>query len=787
MKNFFTMSLFSIKALLGCVEGLGVRTHNEQKDILIKCLKRIPTLLVFFVILSCGTQEPINTKPEHPNLILTPSGVKSMRANFGQVPLFDKSVKETRAEVDAEIANGIEVPIPKDLAGGYTHERHKSNFFIMQKAGVLFQITGEVKYAEYIREMLLEYHKMWPTIGKHPATRSYARGKLFWQCLNDANWLVYTAQAYDCIYDWLDEETRINLNSELFKPYADYVSIENPKFHNRLHNHSTWANAAVGMIGLVMDDEELIDRALYAFDVGETQDLKADNDGGTLNLKGYKEGGFIAQIDHSFSPDGYYTEGPYYQRYAMYPFLIFAQGLATKKPELKIFEYRDGLLIKAVYALINQTNSQGEFFPINDSQKGMSLASRELIHAVSMAYHYGSNDPGLLSIVEKQERVPLEDAGLSSAKAVAEGKAKPYKYKSLELTDGAAGDEGALGILRSDDVTLVMKYAKHGMGHGHFDRLGFLLYDETGEVIQDYGAARWVNIEHKDGGGYLKENHSWSKETVAHNTLVVDKDSHFDHKVKAADKMPGTPYYFYSDSVVQIASAKELNAYKDKDVIMQRSMAVISIEELERPLIIDLFSVQAPEGTRYDLPLYYVGHFMSSNQKFETNNVLKPMGKHDGYQHLWAEAQTTLEGSTYRMTWFNKKRFYSVTSVVKSGDEMILTRIGANDPNFNLRRDPGMIHRRTDGNTLFASLYEMHGSYDYSTERPLNLFTSIVDMKVLHESAEYAAVQFQLESGASYQFTISLKDDDESGIHSIEASNGQLNWTGVFDFKKKEK
>lgn len=749
-------------------------------------MKKILLLLIVVVTLSCGKQEALKSvSGEHPNLILTVDGVQAMRNSFGSVPLFDKSVKETKEEVDFEMEKGIDVPVPKDLAGGYTHERHKTNFFIMQKAGVLFQITGEVKYAEYIRDMLLAYHKMWPTIGKHPEERSYSRGKLFWQCLNDANWLVYTAQAYDCIYDWLDVETRTKLNDELFKPYADYVSVENPKFHNRLHNHSTWANAAVGMIGLVMDDAELIDRALYAFDIEEAQDLKADNDGGLLDLKGYKEGGFLAQIDHSFSPDGYYTEGPYYQRYAMYPFLIFAQGLATKMPELKILEYRDGLLIKAVYALINQTNAQGEFFPINDSQKGMSLASRELIHAVSMAYHYGGNDASLLSIVEEQGRVPLEDAGLAAAKAVAGGKAKPYQFKSMELSDGAGGDEGALGILRSDELTLVMKYAKHGMGHGHFDRLGFLLYDEQGEVIQDYGAARWVNIEHKDGGGYLKENHSWSKTTLAHNTLVVDKDSHFDGKVKAADRIAGTPYYFYSDDYIQLASAKELNAYDG--VSMHRTMVIAKVGELEKPIVLDLFSVQAPKDTRYDLPLYYVGEFMSSNQKFETNNTLAPMGQHDGYQHLWAEAQTKLDGDTYQMTWFNNKRFYTVTSLVAPDDEMILTRIGANDPNFNLRRDPGLIHRRTGDNTLFASLYEMHGSYDYSTERPLNLFTSIADLKVLHESPEYVAIQLQLKSGASFHFAISLKDNNESGNHSIEGPDGTLNWTGVFDFKKLEK
>lgn len=743
------------------------------------------SVAVVLALFSCvGGEMPAEQQSlsdKHPSLVLTPVGVAEIKSNLGRVPLFDQTLETVIKEVDAEIAHGIEVPVPKDLAGGYTHERHKSNFFIIQKAGVLFQITGDEKYAVYVRDMLLAYAKMWPTIGKHPAERSYARGKIFWQCLNDANWLVYVSQGYDCIYDWLDESTQRKLNNELFRPYAEYVSIENPQFFNRIHNHSTWGNAAVGMIGLVMDDEELVNWALYGLDIKVPGDIVKDNDGGDIQLDGQKEAGFLAQIDHSFSPDGYYTEGPYYQRYAMYPFLIFAQALANKKPELKILDYRDGLLIKAIYALINQTNADGEFFPINDSQKGMSLASRELVNAVSMAYAFGGNDPGLLSIIEEQGRVPLNNAGMAAAKGVAEGQAQKFEYKSLELTDGAEGDEGAIGIIRSQDVTLVMKYAKHGMGHGHFDRLGFLLYDETGEIIQDYGAARWVNIEHKDGGGYLKENHSWAKETVAHNTLVVDKDSHFDGKVKPADKTSGTPYYFLGGDSVQIVSAKELNAYDN--IGMQRTMAVLNIEELENPLVVDLFSVQAPEGTRYDLPLYYMGEFMSSNQKFETNNDLTPLGKNDGYQHLWAEGQTDLKGDIFSMTWFNKKRFYTVTSVVESGDEMILTRIGANDPNFNLRRDPGLIHRRKGDNTLFASLYEIHGNYDYASERPINSFTSISKLEVLHQSEAYVVVGFALKSGESYQFAFSLSDDGETSKHEVETSAGRWEWKGIYDLK----
>ena len=212
---------------------------------------------------------PVSHAGEHPKLIMTKAGIERIRAESGAVPLFDATVQEVKAEVDAEIALGIDIPIPKDYSGGYTHERHKRNFFIAQKAGVLYQILEDEKYANYVRDMLFQYEAMYEDLPLHPKERSYARGKLFWQCLNDSNWLVYMSQAYDAIFDFLSAEEREQLERNLFRPFADHISIDNPQFFNRVHNHSTWGNAAVGMIGLVMGDEELVERALYGIPFDE--------------------------------------------------------------------------------------------------------------------------------------------------------------------------------------------------------------------------------------------------------------------------------------------------------------------------------------------------------------------------------------------------------------------------------------------------------------------------------------------------------------------------------------
>lgn len=721
----------------------------------------------------------------HPTLILTKSGVEMIKNSKVEAPLFNQVLEATKAEVDAEIELGIFVPVPKDMAGGYTHERHKLNFFIMQKAGNLFQITGDEKYAIYIRDMLMEYAELYPKLGIHPTNKSYATGKIFWQSLNDANWLVYTSQAYDCIYDWLKKKEVKHLNKKLFRPFADYISVESPQFFNRVHNHSTWGNAAVGMIGIVMDDEELIKRALYGLDKDDLDENLMDNDGGLIKLKDKDGAGFFAQLDHAFSPDGYYTEGPYYQRYAISPFILFAKALENNRPDVKIFEYRNGLLKKGVYALLYQTNTQGEFFPINDAQKGMSFRSRELIAAVDIVYDDCGNEPQLLSVAQKQGEVTLDASGFAVARDIALGKAKSFGVNSVELTDGKDGDEGALGILRSandvDELTLLYKYTSQGLGHGHFDKLGYVLYDKHGEVIQDYGAARWVNIDQKGGGRYLKENKTWAKQTIAHNTMVVNEKSHFGGKFKVANDYHSEGYIFDTKNKdFLFVSAKDFNAYSD--VELHRSMALFQDETFEKPVVIDVFRVSAKTENQYDLPLWFQGHLLNADFEYESvKNSMNTLGEAHGYQHLWKTAEGKSASGTAQISWFEKGHFYTMVSAVDSTDALIFGRVGANDPEFNLRPDPCFIIRKKgQKDAIFVSVIEPHGDYSTVTETPNHPYGELENVAVLHSDNDYTAVSWSAKNGKSWTLIISNQNNDENATHTLSIGDKKHEWKGGF-------
>lgn len=720
---------------------------------------------------------------EHPNLIMTKSGVEKIRNNLGKVPLFDATLKSVQKEVDAEIALGIDTPIPKDFSGGYTHQRHKKNFIIAQKAGALYQILQDDKYAKYIKDMLFQYEAMYKDLPAHPQERSYARGKLFWQCLNDSNWLVYMSQAYDAIYNTLSEKEHDKLQNNLFRPFADYISVDNPQFYNRVHNHSTWGNAAVGMIALVMDDEELLQRALYGIeDDGLELGLK-DNDGGFIKVAGQKSG-FLANLEDPFSPEGYFTEGPYYQRYAMYPFLILGLAMENVKPELKVFQHKDNVLLKGVDALLNLSDADGDFFPLNDGQKGMSYYTPALVTAVDIAYYYGNNNPSLLGIAEKQNAVLLDQSGLSVAIGVRDGKGKPFVKNSVNFSDGHDGKQGGVGILRygNEDLTLVFKYAAHGLSHGHYDKLSYSLHANGDEVLQDYGLSRFVNIGQKGGGNYLKENKTWAKQTIAHNTLTVNEKSHFNGDYETGSKYHSDLHVFDSSNPdVQVVSATETNAYPGTE--MHRTMAMIKHKNFEKPYVLDIMKVKSDSRNQYDFPFYFLGQMIKANFKYDSPSSLSALGESNGYQHLYLEGKGKPSSDSTQFSWLGDGKFYTLTTATDSNDEILLTRIGANDPNFNLRREAAIMVRRKDTkDTVFASVIEPHGSYSPVSESSINSNSNISELKVVHDSKKYTAVSITDLKGNESVFILSNVETSTSKKHKLKVDGKLYRWTGAYHF-----
>lgn len=122
---------------------------------------------------------------QHPCLLLTPEGVAEMRAALGTNEGFDASVAEVLAEADRSLTEPIVVPMPKDGGGGYTHEKHKDNYYVMYYCGIAYQLTGKEVYAQKVVDMLDSYAALYPSLDFHPVTLSKTPGRIFWQTLNE--------------------------------------------------------------------------------------------------------------------------------------------------------------------------------------------------------------------------------------------------------------------------------------------------------------------------------------------------------------------------------------------------------------------------------------------------------------------------------------------------------------------------------------------------------------------------------------------------------------------------
>lgn len=668
--------------------------------------------------------------------------------------------EQARSEifVNDMIEQGIIMPTPADPGGGYTHEQHKQNYKSIYLAGQLYRITGDTKYKEHVREMLLAYAELYPTLGPHPARKKQNHGKIFWQVLNDAVWLVNAIQGYENIRDELDDAERKKIDDQLFRNAVKFLSEDSVATFDLIHNHATWATAGVGMTGYVLGDKDMVDRAL----------LGSDKSGKV---------GFLKQTDLLFSPEGYYGEGPYYQRYALMPFMVFADAIERNDPDRKIFEHRDGILLKALNTTVQLTYGSF-FFPFNDAIRDKSLNTEELYHGISIAYNK-TRDPALLSIAQEQGRTVLTPAGQAVSRDLAAGKAKPFPFKTMLLRDGPNGDQGAVALIRNGtglkSSALVIKNSSQGLGHGHFDKLGWQFYDNGNEIIRDYGAARFLNIEAKEGGVYLPENETWAKQTVAHNALVVDEKSHFNGKLSIAENHAPTQLYFSDEADAQISSAQIDTAYGG--VTMVRTMASLQVEGLDHPLIVDIMRANSNAVHRYDLPLHYSGQIMRLGFDVSSNVASRPvLGPASGYQHIWVDAIGAPTNDNAFVTWLLGDRFYTWRLANGAGTQIILGESGANDSNFNLRREPIIIARNNGQNSVFASVLEMHGRYDGAAEQTVKSDSQIKSLS--YESiGGNDIMMIETLSGDRTAFAISY-DSASDKSHEVIYQGQKLVWNG---------
>ncbi|MFM2656917.1 heparinase II/III domain-containing protein [Vibrio owensii] len=708
-------------------------------------------------------------------ILLTEAEVELLRKEVGKPSLMGKSIEANRKELEAFMRLPLDVPGHGE-AGGYEHNRHKQNYTYMNLAGRLFLITQEEKYAQFVKDLLAIYAEKYLTFDFHVQKNTNPTGRLFHQILNEHCWLMFTSLAYSCVASVMTEEERTAVVERIFEPMLDMFTVKYAHDFDRIHNHGIWAVAAVGICGLAIGKPEYLEMSVYGQDRDDT-------------------GGFLAQISQLFAPSGYYMEGPYYHRYAIRPTCVFAEVVHRHMPEVDIYNYKDKVIGNTVQAMLATAYPNGEFPALNDASRTMSITDMGVQVAVSVySKHYGMDD-NILGMAKIQNAVWMHPCGLELSqaydKAIADREIGMPFWPSVELNEGPTGNNGAQGFIRMQDKTgdvsqLVMNYGQHGMGHGNFDTLGITFFNRGQEVLREYGFCRWVNVEPKFGGRYLDENKSYARQTIAHNAVTIDEQCQNGFDVDRADSVHGLPHFFKVEGTeINGMSAFANDHYPNTD--MQRSVFMLNLDELEAPLLLDLYRIEGEGEHQYDYSHQYDGQIVRTNFDYQSFGELSTLGDNFGYQHLWKVASGTVQ-DTALVSWLQNNTYYTwlgtSSSAKQNGDnEVIFTRTGANDPSFNLRSEPAFILRSKGESTLFASVLETHGYFNEEFEQSVNARGQVKDIRVVGYNAVGSIVEITTEKSLVTVMISNVLGADDQTPHQVELNGKTYSWNGFYSLE----
>ncbi|MCR9943799.1 heparinase II/III domain-containing protein [Vibrio owensii] len=708
-------------------------------------------------------------------ILLTEAEVKLLRKEVGKPSLMGKSIEANRKELEAFMRLPLDVPGHGE-AGGYEHNRHKQNYTYMNLAGRLFLITQEEKYAQFVKDLLAIYAEKYLTFDFHVQKNTNPTGRLFHQILNEHCWLMFTSLAYSCVASVMTEEERTAVVERIFEPMLDMFTVKYAHDFDRIHNHGIWAVAAVGICGLAIGKPEYLEMSVYGQDRDDT-------------------GGFLAQISQLFAPSGYYMEGPYYHRYAIRPTCVFAEVVHRHMPEVDIYNYKNKVIGNTVQAMLATAYPNGEFPALNDASRTMSITDMGVQVAVSVySKHYGLDD-NILGMAKIQNAVWMHPCGLELSqaydKAIADREIGMPFWPSVELNEGPTGNNGAQGFIRMQDKTgdvsqLVMNYGQHGMGHGNFDTLGITFFNRGQEVLREYGFCRWVNVEPKFGGRYLDENKSYARQTIAHNAVTIDEQCQNGFDVDRADSVHGLPHFFKVEGTeINGMSAFANDHYPNTD--MQRSVFMLSLDELEAPLLLDLYRIEGEGEHQYDYSHQYDGQIVRTNFDYQSFGELSTLGDDFGYQHLWKVASGKVQ-DTALVSWLQNNTYYTWlgtnSSAKQNGDnEVIFTRTGANDPSFNLRSEPAFILRSKGESTLFASVLETHGYFNEEFEQSVNARGQVKDIRVVGYNAVGSIVEITTEKSLVTVMISNVLGADDQTPHQVELNGKTYSWNGFYSLE----
>lgn len=523
----------------------------------------------------------------------------------------------------------------------WAYYKHEQNIYALLYLGLTYQLSTQpdsvkILYAQKAREILLAYAQKYPTWTLHdslgcwlgdspgcPRGVSVTGGKMYDYSLGEANWIAMGAAAgYDLVYDsgvfTATESAQIENN--LFRKMVEAIRRNTAMSGN---NWQSWHNSAIGLVGFLLGDQALINEAIN----GTTRNNTA--------IWGFKR-----QICELADSDGFWNEGTGYSHYVMYAYILLAESARHAGTDLYGLDTRDVSCVKSTPRTFKKMFevTQNLIFPNGrlpalEDVGGLQIAPNPDYY--DLAYSRFDCDP-VTHVCNQNSIYPWLVNKLNPQ--------RPYLFSFLygqpilptptqpALNSNVLKEVG-YGVLRAgtgDDASYtLLDFGPFG-GHGHYDKLNVVFYQNRNLSMADLGSLPYGSPLY---GG-------WVKQTLAHNTFVVDGRS---QAQVSGQLIPINGQDFRDDLNFKIIRAEVDNAYPNTSA--KRILA------LNQDYLIDSLEVSSTnnQSHTYDLPFHgNVLANLNNNMALETNLGLTASTtgyRSNGYQYLTATQSATLTAS----------------------------------------------------------------------------------------------------------------------------------------------
>ncbi|MDD4816967.1 MAG: heparinase II/III family protein [Victivallaceae bacterium] len=391
--------------------------------------------------------------------------------------------------------------------------------FKLHYPAYVYALTGDIKYAARVREVLLAAADRYPknllkfrTSFYQTPLFNYMAGRLGGWKFGDSVRVANFAAAYDLTVNsgLYSEADRLKIENDLFREFVNIIIAHRPNADvtsNAVPAHLT----GVAMCAALLGEDRLI------------EDYVVNG-----------ESGFADFVRRNYRRDGTWTENSAsYAEMSTTPFIKLVELLGRRGVDPELYRH-------IFSAPGRQVMPDGFLPPVNDSNY------REYYRPeyAELAYRHFPTPRNLALLL----RTVAPDAGSDYSlfrRDAALPPPDPAQNLFFDRSTVIAGCDWT--ILRPErsprSTALLLDWGSYPNGHSHFSVLNYLYYDRGREQLFDYGYLGWAH-----------PLRGWQVSPLAHNTVTVDG------RIPAVSRQ-GRLEYMGGNLDVQVVSAEGANAY----------------------------------------------------------------------------------------------------------------------------------------------------------------------------------------------------------------------------------